>query len=157
MTSLLRELNEIIVDMCRSRDHMRICQVNKEFLNICVSRPIKKLKQAIMAEDIYSLVRLKNNNKKFLNTSQLRDYAITLLLEHPDPKIMMFLIQHCKSVIRSGAMYKIYSNQLLSKKHHKMASKFVDYTVKNQGRGGMRQSALLYNSTLDSIPIDNNF
>lgn len=150
MLELPPELWQYITTLSRPKDRMFLAQVCSQFNKHSVALALRTMREAIIAGDIYSLVRLKNN-KQFLNTPQLRDHALNLVIEYPNSDILMFLLKPCKSVIRFDHMYKIYFNSLLSLAHLKLAQKFVEYTLYNQGKSGMSQSASLYNSTRNTI------
>lgn len=157
MNNIPIEILEIFARLCSSKTRMFLCQVNKLFLKICIANTTTSFKSAILSRDIHSLVRLKSLNKSFLNTAQLKQYAINLLMNNPDARILMFLLDKCHISFQFNTIYKIYFKMLISKQHFKMANKFINYTTRNQGRSGMTQSANLYNSTRNIIPINNNF
>jgi hypothetical protein len=157
MNDIPIELLEIFVSLCPSKTRMFLCQVNKLFLKICIANTTTSFKSAILSRDIYSLVRLKSLNKQFLNTAQLKNYIVNLLMNNPDARILAFLLDKYHISLQFNIIHKIYFKMLTSKQHFKMANKFINYTTKNQGRSGMTQSATLYNSTRNIIPINNNF
>jgi hypothetical protein len=92
---------------------------------------------------------------RLLKTTQSRDRAILHIAVYPDPLIYQFLVERCDVVVPKRIFTAIFFNKQVSANHRKLADKCAEIASYNQGKTGMRQIALLHNSTNNVIPIDN--
>lgn len=149
MDTLPPEVILYIIKSMSSRHWLNLALVSKQFNNLC---PINtSFKEAIVNKDLYSLCKL-SHYKNFPLIKQanksIREYAIHLILRHPNARIFRFLIERCKIIISYEQTKIIFLRKNATTANFKLANicaRICDHI----------HVIYLHNSTINCIPVNN--